>query len=91
MAHDALTGINCNQRPELSDIKELYFNYHFNQFNITAKNKKINFLAENFIKMPYLTVKVLIYRLFKIKFDTSSFLKKQLAKRNLHKLLYEIQ
>lgn len=65
------------------NLQELHFNYVFQGFNSCVKSKKIKYLAQYSLKMPYLTAKVVWYRLFKINYDTADFLKKNLTKRKL--------
>lgn len=87
MAKAALKIIESHQGIMLANKSTLYFNYFFQQFNLTAKELKLQYIGKGFIKMPLLTIKLIVYRLFKIKFTTSDFLTAQLTKRDMDKLL----
>jgi glycosyltransferase involved in cell wall biosynthesis len=83
MAQAALKTMEAQNAIILKNKKGLYFNYLFKQFSLTPSAQKSEFLFTSFLKMPVLTIKLIAYRLGNIKFDTTSFIRAQLHKRNL--------
>jgi GT2 family glycosyltransferase len=83
MAQAALKKMETKKGIVLQNQRELYFNYFFQQFNLTGRARKLRFLLIGLVKMPFLTIKLINYKLRRIRFDTTLFLRKQLAERNL--------
>lgn len=83
MARSALNTIENKKGIILTNQDALYFNYLFQQFNLTAKSRKLQFLFKSLLEMPRLTAKLIVYRFWGTRFDTTSFISAQLAERNL--------
>ncbi|HEY4196720.1 MAG TPA: glycosyltransferase [Mucilaginibacter sp.] len=67
--------------------KGLYFNYLFQQFNLTKRKQKFNFLLKLLGRAPLSAIKIINHRLAYAKFDTEAFLRKQLKQRKIDNLI----